>query len=200
MSNPGTVGGTLADTTLLFGAPDTFGGGSAPLFEEGNIYRAVPGVAGGITPGATAADNVVAVYSLPAGSLDVAGRGLTITAAGKFAANGNTKQVKLWFNATTAVVGSTITGGTLMADTGAVTTNAGGWEVSGNVFKRGAAGSNTQTVTSNGAVAGATHVGVSAPVDTTAVENAAILIAVTCNCTTTATDALLAFIEINAMN
>jgi len=178
-----------------------FGGGVATFLEEGNISRQVPGVAGAVAPGAIGADNVVAVYSLPANSFDQALRGLTITAAGQFAANANTKRVKLWFNPSTAVVGSTIgAGGSLLADTGAVTTNSGGWEVGGNVFKRGAAGSNTQTCTSNGAVAGGVHVGVVPPLDATAVESGAILVAVTINNTTAVGDASLCWLEVNGMN
>lgn len=203
MPNPGTVGGTLFDTTLLAGAPDTFGGGGmgVPLYEEGNINRQIPGVAGAITPAATGSDVVVGVYQLPANCFDVAGRGITVTAAGVFAANGNTKRIKMWFNPATAVIGSAVGGGgTLMADTGAVTTNGGGWELGGNAFKRGAAGSNTQTITSNGSMAGAVHGGTIAPLDATATEGAPILVAVTINNTTTATDAGMSFLEVNAMN
>jgi hypothetical protein len=63
-----------------------------------------------------------------------------------------------------------------------------------------AANSNTQTTTSNGAIAGATHEGLVPPLDATAVENAAILIAVTINNTTTTTDASICWLEVNAMN
>lgn len=179
------------------------GSSTAIMLAEGNINRQVPGVAAQVTPAATGGDYVVAVYSLPASFFDgLAGtnRGITINANGNFAANGNNKRIKLFFNATTAVVGALITGGTLMADTGVVATNAGAWQLSGNAFKRGAAGSNTQTVTSNGAIAGGSHLGLSPSVDTVAVENAPILIAVTINNTTTATDAGIAFFDVNAMN
>ena len=202
MPNPGTVGGTLFDNTMLAGAPDTFGGGgmSVPLFEEGNIFRGVYGVAAALTPASLGADVVVAVYSIPAGSFDVAGRGITVTAEGTFAANGNNKRQKLWFAPTTAIVGQAIVGGSLITDGGLVTTNGGGWFLAGNVFKRGLSGSNTQLITSAGAINGAVHAGISGPLDATAVENAAILVAVTINNTTNLADSGLSFFEINAMN
>lgn len=164
----------------------------------GNINVQVPGVAGGVSPGATGADNVIAVFSLPANFFDKAGRALSVTAFGNFAANANTKTVKLFFNPSAAVVGATITGGTLLATTGAVATNNGAWVVGGNVTKRGAANSNTQTATSNGAMAGAVATGVSLAVDTVAVENAPILIAVTGNAATTATDIIFSMLEVTA--
>ena len=56
-----------------------------------NILRLVSSP--GISPGATGADNVLAVFSLPGNSFDVLGRGLNITAAGKFATTANNKTV-----------------------------------------------------------------------------------------------------------
>lgn len=186
---------------LLQAVDNLFLGGSSSAQLSGpfgNINVQIPGVAGGVNPGATGADNVLAVYSLPANFFDVAKRALSISAFGNFGANANTKTVKLWFNPSAAVVGSTITGGTLLATTGAVATNNGGWYVSGNVTKRGAAGSNTQTTTSNGAMAGAVGTGVSLAVDTTAVENAPILIAVTGNAATAVGDIIFSMLEVTA--
>lgn len=179
----------------------SFGGGAAVIGAEGNISVQCPGVAGGQAPGATGADNVVLVYSIPASSFDQAGRMIGAEAWIQFAANANSKRAKLWFNPTAAVVGSTITGGTLMADTGAVTQSGGSALLSGSVIKRGAANSNTQTVLPGGAVLAASHAGLSTPsADTTATENAAILVAVTINNATTATDALGVALQVNAMN
>jgi hypothetical protein len=175
-----------------------FGTGTGLLAAAGNINRQVVGA--GINPGATAADNVLAIYSLPAGSFDVSGRGITLTAQGSFAANGNTKRIKLIFNATTAVVGSTVTGGTTIADSGAVTTNGGGWSLQANVFKYGAAGSNTQLGLHQQAQVGAAVAAMLAPTLITATESGAILIAVTGNAATTATDIAFNFLEINAMS
>jgi len=191
--------GAVVGSAEPAGIVTQFGSGTALMGEEGNINRQIS--AAGVQPGATGADNVIAVYSLPANSFDVNGRGLTITAMGSFGATGNNKRIKLFFNPATAVVGSTVgAGGTLLADTGTVTTNGGGWMVSGNVFKYGATGSNTQLATSNGAISGAVHNGVSAPAAATAVESGAILIAVTGNATTAASDILFQWLEVNAMN
>lgn len=179
-----------------------FGGSSSAQMSGigGNINVQVPGVTGGVNPGGTAVDSVLAVFSLPANFFDKAGRSLTIEAFGNFAANANTKTVKLWFNATTAVVGAAITGGTLLATTGAVATNNGGYSVSGNVTKRGAANSNTQVTTSNGAMAGAAAAGVSLAAEAVAVENAPILIAVTGNAATAVGDIIHALLQITAYN
>jgi hypothetical protein len=164
------------------------------------LARQVPGVAGAVAPGATGADNVVGVITIPANYLAFNGQGIEVTASGNFAVNANNKRIKLWFNATTAVVGSTITGGTLLADTGVVATSGVGWLVQGGVFKRGSLGANTQTTESIGAVSGGTHDGVVINVDTTAVETAPILCAVTINNTTTVTDAVMSEFEVDAWN
>jgi len=184
---------------------EPFGGGLAAMSREGNIFRQVS--ATGINPGATGADNVLAVYTLPAGTLDIAGRGIALTAAGRSGpTNATNKTVRLYWACTAAVVGSTVSGGTLIADTGAQTTVNAGWTLSANVFKAGAAGSNTQYAQCTGAIFGSTHLGLGAagalgiPVLPTAPENAAIIIAVTGNATTAVADIVLFFFEINAMN
>lgn len=162
---------------------------------SGTQWQTIPGLlsrqisSAGVNPGATAADNVLAVYSLPAKAFDLAKRGLYISAWGSFAATANNKTVKLLWNPSTAVVGSTVgSGGTLLATTGVVATNNGAWFVGGNVTKYGAAGSNTQLCTSDGAIAGTVHAGMSLPALATATETGAILIAVTGNAATAATD------------
>ena len=195
----------------VFSGADYANGGSNPASEtvafgsslglmaaEGNINRQLS--AAGVSPGATGADNVLAVYSLPANAFDVLGRGLGITAQGSFGATGNNKRVKIIFNATTAVVGSTVTGGTTVADTGTVTTNGGGWSVQANVFKYGAAGSNTQIGLHQQCQVGAAVSALLAPALITATESGSILIAITGNATTTASDIVFNFAEINAMN
>lgn len=188
------AGGANPSTEQTF-----FGGGAGTFPEEGNLNRQVS--AAGVSPAATGADKVIAVYSLPAGSFDQALRGLTITAAGSFASNGNTKDVKIIFNPTAAVVGSTVgSGGTTIADTAAVTTNGGGWELTASVFKYGALGSNTQLGIHNQAQVGGAVAALLAPTAITATESGAILIAVTANCTTTATDVVFNWLEVNAMN
>jgi hypothetical protein len=176
-----------------------------PLGQMGNGAGNLIGLCGnassqlsgaGINPGATGADNVLAVFSLPANSFDIAGRGINIVAQGSVANNTNSKRMKLYFGCTTAVVGSTVTGGTVVADTGAYTTaNAVGWALEANVYKYGAAGSNTQLGLHQAAQIGATVGSLLAPASLTATENAAILIAVTGNAATTATDIVLYFFE-----
>jgi hypothetical protein len=168
---------------------------------SGNIYRAVFAAATQ-NPGATGADNVLAVYSIPAGSFDVAGRILQITAQGSFANNTNTKTTKLIFNPSTAVVGSTVgTGGTTIATSGAYsTTGACGWLLQATVGKYGAAGSNTQIGQETATIINTTHGGMGVPTALTATESGAILIAVTGNAATTATDIALTMFEVNACN
>ena len=183
---------------------EQMGNGVGVMLSEGNVYRNVPTAA--INPATTANDNVLAVYSLPAGSFDVSGRGLFISATGTFANNTNVKQVKLWFNATTAVVGSAITGGVCICDSGAYsTTGLVQWELNANVFKTGVAGSNTQRAFGSAVVIGSTHSGFGAgasaqPQALTATESGAILLAVTGAAATLATDIGLVEVNINAMN
>lgn len=178
----------------------TLGGGStAFIAEEGNINRQLSSA--GINPASTGADVVVAVYSLPANFFDgIGNRGLCLTAQGSIVNNANNKRVKIIFNATTAVLGSAVTGGTTIADTGTVTTLGGGFNLSANVFKTGAAGSNTQLCLHQGAQVAGTVSSLLAPSTAAAVENAPILIAVTANAGTTATDIVFNFLEVNAMN
>ena len=178
-------------------ASSQFGSGTGTFLEEGNLIRQT----GAVNPGATGADNVLAVYSLPANSLDIAGRCLNIFAQGNVANNTNSKRVKIYVGCTTAVVGSTVTGGTVVADTGAyTTTGAAGWIVEANVVKYGANGSNTQYGLHASAQVGATVGSLLVSSALTMTESGAILIAVTGNAATTATDITLNFFEVNAMN
>ena len=177
---------------------ELFGNGTGNFALEGNLSAQV---SAGVNPGATGADNVLAVYALPANSFDQAGRGITISATGGYAANGNTKEVKIIVGATSAVVGSTIgSGGTTIADTGAVTTNGSGFSLQASIFKYGAAGSNTQQGIHNAAQSGSTMGALITPSALTLAEKAPILIAVTGNATTTATDIALNTLIVKAAN
>lgn len=129
--------------------------------------------------GADVTDDVLFTYALPASALDAAGRQVTITAAGKFAATANNKRIKIWWGTTTQTVGAAVAGGTLIADSGVVTTNGGGWTAGVQVEKYGANGSNTQIATSAQIAAGASHLGTAAPTLLTAVESGVINITVT---------------------
>lgn len=193
------IGQTTPAPAAFSSLSSQFGGGGATMNAEGNINRQISSA--GVNPGATAADNVLAVYSLPAGSLAALGQGLDILAQGSFASNGDTKRIKIIVNPATAVVGSTVgTGGTTVADTGAVTTSGGGWILGANVFKYGAAGSNTQIGLHQQAQVGGAVAALLAPSLITAAENGAILIAVTGNATTAVTDIVFNFLEVNALN
>lgn len=191
--------------------PDTvtvFGGTTAPSAsipslgtfpDEGNLYREIVGA--GRNPASTGADVVVGVYSIPAYSFDVSGRGICVLACGSFAATGNNKRIKIILNPSTAVLGSTVGGGgTTVCDTGTVTQNGGGWQLQAVMFKYGAAGSNTQLGINQGTIVGTSHQGVTAPQAITATESGAILVAITANATTAATDIIYNFLEVNAMN
>ena len=177
------------------------GGSIATFLEEGNVSRQVLGSGAGVSPAATGADNVLAVYTLPANAFDVAGRGISIQANGSVAANGNTKRLKLIVNPSTAVVGSTVgTGGTTICDTGNSTANGVGWSLGGEVFKYGAAGSNTQQAYHAQAQMGTAISSMLSPTNMTAAENGAILIALTGNATTTATDIVANLFTVQFMN
>ena len=191
----GVVPGTGVEPSSML---TYFGGGTASFPEEGNINRQISSA--GVNPGSTGNDNVLAVYTLPASSFDILGRGLQITAMGSFGATANNKTIKIIFNAATAVVGSAVTGGTTVCSTGVQATNGGGWMVSAAVFKYGANGSNTQIGMNTGMVAGASHLGVAAPVLITATESGATLIAITGNAATATSDIAFNWLEINAMN
>ncbi|KAA0089360.1 hypothetical protein CIW54_07805 [Paraburkholderia sp. T12-10] len=161
------------------------GSASTPGFVRTGGNASVQISAAGQGNGADTTDDVLFTYALPANALDADGRQVTITAAGKFAATANNKRVKVWWGTTTQTVGSAVAGGTLIADSGVVTTNNGGWTASVQVSKYGAAGSNTQIATNAQVVAGTSHLGTAVPVALTAAENGTINITVTGSSSTT---------------
>lgn len=176
-----------------------FGSGTGAFLCDGTLARTISGA--GVSPGATGGDYVLAVATIPANSFDgVGNRGVMITAKGSFGATSNSKRIKIIFAPATAVVGSAVSGGTAIEDTQAQTTNGGGWLISANVFKYGAANSNTQIATSNGKIAGASHLGASAPTSLTATENAAILVCITGNAATATSDIVLNEFTVTAID
>jgi hypothetical protein len=176
-----------------------FGGGSAAIGASGNINVQISSA--GIQPGATGADNVLAFYPLPASSFDQASRGIGVQAQGSFGATGNNKRIKIIVNPSTAVVGSTVgAGGTTIADTSTVATNGGGWSLAGDVIKYGAAASNTQIGLHQQAQVGAAVSALLAPSLITATESGAILIAVTGNATTAASDIVFNALQVTALD
>jgi len=184
--------------------PDTatrFGGApiatAAVARDAGNIYRNSPNP--GVSPSTINGDYVVDVFKIPGGSLDQVGRGLNIVAAGNVAANTNSKRIKIWWNATTPVVGSLVSGGTLLADTGAYTTNlATAYQLSGNVFKTGVL--NQQSLIHETAQVGL-QIGALVPCSVVTVTEASdIWIAITANAVTTTTDIVHFLTEVYGMN
>lgn len=182
----------------------------AQFTEEGNLYRNVGNPIS--SNGANTTDDILDGFVLPANCFDVANRGLQLTFQGKYGATANNKRIKIWANPTIAgatttngvISGGTVTAvgsGVLLFDSGVQTGNAVGWSALVQLFKYGAAGSNTQ-FSQNQPINGTTHGGISNPVFSTLVENAPINIVVTGSSPTTgaAADVILNFTEINAMN
>lgn len=176
------------------------GAGAGILRPSGNLVGSVIASSTGSSPANTAGDYVVAVFSLPAYTFDNAGRTVWIEAAGSFAANVNNKRIKLIVNPSAAVVGSTVTGGTTICDTGTVTTSGGGWFLAGSVVKYGAGGANTQLGIHQQALVGSASSALLAPSAITATESGAILVAVTANAGTTATDIVFNFMAVTMSN
>lgn len=175
-----------------------FGLGAGLMAEEGNIYREV---IASRNPGIINQDNIIALYTLPASSFDVTGRGLNLMAQGSVVANVNSKRIKLWVNPTAPAIGSIISGGTLIADTGAYTTSlAAGYCIEANVFKYGAPASNTQLAIHVLAQIGAAVGALLPPTLLTGTESATMTLAVTGNAVTATTDIVQNFFEVNAMN
>lgn len=201
--------GQLAATTETFtlnqigAVPSIFGTGTATMDESGNINVQTGNPLA--NPASITNDNVLAVYTIPAGSFSASGKGIEITAAGNFAGNTHNKECKLIWNPSSAVVGSAVgTNSTsfLLGDTGA-TTNAGsasGWIIQSQVYKYGAAGSNTQIGQETGVIVGAVHGGCGLASALTNNESASIALAVTGNATTSVGDISLYNINIEAFN
>jgi hypothetical protein len=172
------------------------GSGTGALPPAGNLFGAGYGATAN-EPSATNADYVLAVLPIPASAFDGLGqntsRGVVLHALGGWAATTNVKRCKLWYNPTAAVVGSTVNGGTLIGDTASATGSGIGWELKAEVWKTGAAGSNTQVgvVTEQTTTAAGAAVRLAGPlalVFPTATESGTILVAVTGNAPTATSD------------
>lgn len=175
---------------------------TAVMGNDGNLYS-VAAAQTALSPSSTGGDYVLAVYSLPANFFDGLGvgqRAINIKAVGSTGANNNVKRAKLYFNPTAAVVGSTVSGGNLLADTANFGGTSVGWVLEAEVMKYGAPNSNTQVGTSALILAGSTFVAPIAPVFCTGTENGAILVCVTGNPVTTSVDISLNLFEITAKN
>src|SRR6266403_1002000 len=179
-----------------------FGGGTGTLLAEGSLARQLGNPLAGNSADTT--DDVLASYTLPALSLDVAGRGLRITARGMTGPSSNDKRAKQWFDA--KISAGVVVGGSVIAYTGAwadtmTPNNNVGWQLTSNVFKLGDAGSNTQYAQSS-AILGGSHGGIGLPVFPTAIETGAIVIALTGSSYTAAAanDLVATWFEVSAMN
>lgn len=181
-------GGVLASATTgqIASAPAPVGGGSAKFGRAGNISTILNAAA--VNPANTGGDYVVGFITLPANSFNAANQSVQLSGYGSYAGNGNTKEVKIQASATLPVLGTTIVSGTVLADSGAVTSNGTSWSIAAKLTKYGAVGSNTQ-------LALATAAGVSVPQLLTLAENAPIYLAITANATTTATDIAFSFAQ-----
>lgn len=184
-----------------------YAGGSTGLIKgSGNVAGAgvsagVQISSAGVQPGSTANDNVLAIFTLPASFFEAALRGLNILAMGTTVANTNTKTLKLIMNPTAPVVGSAVSGGTTIASIALSTAaGGGGWQLEANIYKYGAAGSNTQIALHSAGQGGNVVASLAAPSLLTLPENATITVVVTGNAATSAADILFNFLEIFAMN
>lgn len=100
-----------------------FGAGSAFSYGGGNINSQFS--VAGVGNGADTSEDTLFTYSLPANSLDQAGRGIWIQAFGNVAATSATKTVKLYFGATAQSFAYT-------------TTQTGNWQICAEVYKQAA--------------------------------------------------------------
>ncbi len=198
----------LVDHTWLAGllagqnpAPSTwqtyFGGGVGTFAEEGNVYKS-PVSQVGSNPGGTAGDYVLSSFSLPANSFDIANRMLTLESYFDVANNTNSKRVKIYWNATAAVVGSLVSGGTVIADSGAyTTTGAAGGSIGAQIINLATGNVKALHFAAQiGSTVGALLASQSLAITSTS----PIIIAVTGNAATTATDIVFNNFIINAMN
>jgi hypothetical protein len=181
----------------------SFGGapvGGINMTDIGTLYRWVSTT--GVSPASAAAnDYTLAVFSMPAGSLDQIGRGLIIEAGGSFANTANVKRCKIFWGVSNAqaVVGQQVTTGTLIADTGSYSTAAAvGWSLGVNVFKT--ASLNTQLAIHTGAQTGAVVGALVVPASLTAVESGVINVVLTGQSPTATTDVVANFLFINGVN
>lgn len=196
-SQPAATTQTYSLSQLGLG-PTYFGGGTGTLAESGNVNVQVGNPLA--NPAGITNDYVLAVYSLPASSLSAAGKGIEITAGGNLGNDSQTKRIKIIINPTAAVAGSIISGGTTVGDTGSVTQANVGWVLQSQMYKYGAAGSNTQIVQFLDGSVGTANLGVGLASSITANEAAAILLAVTGNATTSVGDISLYNMNIEGFN
>ena len=189
----------------------TFGPNAFSSFnDEGNLYRAIGNPVA--QNAADLTDDILGGVVIAANAFDIAGRGLCVTAQGKFGSTANNKRIKIWANPAMAgqtvtggvVSGGTVTGvgaGALLFDSGVQTGNNVGWSAMLNWFKYGSQGSNTQ-YTQSTPIYGTTHGGIGLPAFTAVPENAPITLVLTGSSPTTGAvgDVVANFLSLSAMN
>jgi hypothetical protein len=182
------------------GSLSQFGKSGGAFGLSGNIITQIS--AAGVVPGATGADNVIAAYTLPANAFDAAFRGINLVAMGTMASSSHTNTIKMIINPASATIGSTVgaSGTTIASLTVSTTAAAGGWALEANIYKYGAAASNTQLAIHTASQSGSTIYALTAPSLLTATESSSMLIAITGNAGTTAADIAFNFLEIFVMN
>lgn len=96
--------------------------------------------------GADTTDDVLFTAKVPAYMLQNPGSSVLAEAWGDTAANGNNKQIKVWVGTDVQTLGAAIVSGatTLIASSGTVTTNNGGWKAEAEVVSYGNVNANTQ--------------------------------------------------------
>lgn len=135
--NAATLSGTLAGTPTASGAwtfssgdSTTKAGNSTETFKGSGVIDVDSTQQG---TGANTTDTALRTYSLPANALNSNGRIVRVTAWGSFAANGNTKTVRLKWN---GLAGTTVTSHTS-------TSNGTKWVIMGWIVRTG---SSTQDI------------------------------------------------------
>lgn len=197
-NQPAATTETYTLQQIMSFVPAVFGGGTATFLDEGNVLASIGNPVA--NPAGITNDYVLAVYTIPASSFSATGKGIQFTAAGNLGNDSQTKRVKMIFNPTAAVVGSIVSGGTTLGDTGSVTQANVGWILQSQVFKYGAAGSNTQIGQFEDGSVGTLNLGVGLASAITANESSSILLAVTGNATTSVGDISLYSFIVEAMN
>lgn len=213
------IGAIAFSGTDMSGLGTAFGNGAAApgqdpqnaglsMSDTGNIYTEVhPATGAGVlNPASTAADVVMSVVTIPgtaiAQAMDQAGRGVLVNCNFLLGSNVNSKRVKIIANPTTAVIGQAVTGGTTIADSGAITTAAssGGCTIGAQIYKYGAAGSNTQVAIHQASQSGNLAGSLLAPQNLTLNEQGNIVLAITGNAATAATDIALVLVNVDGNN
>jgi hypothetical protein len=160
-----------------------FGSGTQSFADAGIVYRYQSTTGSG--NGNDTTEDTLTTFSLPANSLDVAGRTLQISASGLLANNAHSKTARLYF------------GASIVATTAAQTGANVGWQLILQVQK---VASNSQ-LGFYSPIVGTTHGGISLPLPGTETDTSAITIKVTGQTgTAAANDVVLNSLLIEALN